>query len=46
MSSSNDLEKNTKELQNIGQEERGKQMAELWLEIEQLMRDEIGYYKK
>jgi len=46
MSSSNDLEQNAKELQSIGQEERGKQMGELWLEIEQLMRDEIGYYKK
>ena len=46
MSSSNDLEQNAKELQSIGQEERGKQMGVLWLEIEQLMRDEIGYYKK
>jgi hypothetical protein len=46
MSSSNDLEQNAKELQSIGQEERAKQMTELWQEIEQLMRDEIDYYKK
>ena len=46
MSTSNDLEKNTKELQSMGHEERGKRMGDLWLEIENLMRDEIDYYKK
>jgi hypothetical protein len=46
MSTSNDLEKNAKELQSIGHEDRGKRMCDLWLEIENLMRDEIDYYKK
>jgi hypothetical protein len=46
MSTSNDLEQNAKELQNIGHEERGERMGVLWLEIESLMRDEIDYYKK
>lgn len=46
MSSSNSLEQNANELKSIGQVERGNQMTELWQEIEQLMRDEIDYYKK
>jgi hypothetical protein len=46
MSTSNDLEKNAKELQSIGHEERGLRMGVLWLEIENLMRDEIDYYKR
>ena len=46
LSNSNDLEYTAQQLQSIGHEERGKIMAELWLEIESLMRDEIDYYKK
>lgn len=46
LSSTNDLEYNANQLQSIGYEERGKQMNELWQEIEHLMRNEIGYYKK
>jgi len=46
LSTSNDLEYNAQQLQSIGHEERGKQMGELWIEIESLMRDEIDYYKK
>ena len=46
LSNSNDLEYTAQQLQSIGHEERGKRMAELWLEIESLMRDEIDYYKK
>lgn len=46
MSSSDDLEKNAKELEIIGQNERNKRMGILWSEIEGLMRDEIDYYKK
>ncbi len=45
MSKSNDLEKNAKELQSIGHEERGKKMGELWKEIEHLMREELDYNK-
>lgn len=46
LSSSNDLKYNANQLQSIGHEERGKQMNELWQEIEHLMRNEIDYYKK
>jgi len=46
LSIKNDLEFNAKQLQSIGHEERGKRMAELWQEIEILMRNEIDYYKK
>jgi hypothetical protein len=46
LSTSNDLEYNAKQLQSIGHEERNKRMGTLWIEIENLMRDEIDYYKK
>jgi len=46
LSTKNDLEYNAKQLQSLGHEERGKRMEELWLQIENLMRDEIDYYKK
>lgn len=46
LSNSNDLEYTAKQLQSIEHEERGKRMAELWVEIENLMRNEIDYYKK
>ena len=46
LSISNDLEYSVKRLNSISHEERGKRRAKLWQEIEKLMRDEIGYYKK
>ena len=46
LSTSDDLEYNAKQLQNIGHEERTKRMSSLWKEIEIMMRDEIDYYKK
>lgn len=46
LSTSNDLEYNANQLQSIGHEERNKRMGTLWIEIENLMRDEIDYYKK
>lgn len=46
LSTSNDLEYNASQLQSIGHEERNKRMGTLWIEIENLMRDEIDYYKK
>jgi hypothetical protein len=46
LSNSNDLEYTAKQLQSLEHEERGKRMAELWIEIESLMRNEIDYYKK
>lgn len=45
LSTSNNLEYNAQQLKSIGQKERDKRMGELWIEIESLMRDEIGYYK-
>lgn len=46
LSTSNDLEYNANQLQSIGHEERNKRMGTLWIEIENLMREEIDYYKK
>ena len=46
LSTKNDLEYNTQQLQSIGHEGRNVRMGELWKEIETLMRDEIDYYKK
>lgn len=46
MSISKDLEQNAIEFQSIGQDERVKEMTKLWQEIEDLMREEIDYYKK
>ena len=46
ISNANDLEYTAKQLQSIEHEERGKRMAELWIEIQSLMRNEIDYYKK
>ena len=46
LSTKNDLEYNVKQLGSIGYEERGKRIKSLLLEIETLMRNEIGYYKK
>ena len=33
-------------MQSMGQNERALRMKELWSDIENLMRDEIDYYKK
>jgi hypothetical protein len=46
LSISNDLEYNAKQLQSIQHQEREERMAKLWPEIENLMREEIDYYKK
>nr|WP_288931320.1 hypothetical protein [uncultured Allomuricauda sp.] len=46
LSLSNDLGYNANKLQNIGHKERLIQMGKLWEEIENLMRDEIDYYRK
>lgn len=41
-----DIELTAKQLENIGHSKRTILMAELWKEMETLMRDEIGYYKQ
>jgi vacuolar-type H+-ATPase subunit E/Vma4 len=46
LSNSNDLEYTAEQLKNIGTQERGEKMTELWQNIENLMRNEIDYYKK
>ena len=37
---------NDKVLSNIGNTERNLRLAVLWQEIEEMMRNEIGYYSK
>lgn len=46
ISSKKDIELTAKQLENIGHSKRTILMAELWKEMETLMRDEIGYYKQ
>lgn len=46
ISNSNNLEYTTEQLKSIGPQERGEKMAQLWSNIEILMRNEIDYYKK
>lgn len=46
ISASKDINLTAKELENIGHSNRTTQMADLWKEIEKMMRDEIGYYKQ
>lgn len=46
ISTSKDINLTAKELENIGHSNRTTQMAELWKEIEKMMRDEIGYYRQ
>lgn len=46
MSSSQDLDKNAEILKSIGYETRNERMKVLWEEIENLMREEIGFYSK
>lgn len=46
ISTSKDINLTAKELENIGHSNRTTQMADLWKEIEKMMRDEIGYYKQ
>ncbi len=41
-----DINVTATELQNIGHSDRITLMTELWQDIEKMMRDEIGYYKK
>lgn len=41
-----DIELTAKQLENIGHSKRAILMAELWKEMETLMRNEIGYYKQ
>jgi hypothetical protein len=46
LSSNKDLNVTAKQLENIGHSSRSVLMAELWKEMETLMRNEIGYYKQ
>ena len=46
ISTIDDWEKNAIKIQSMGQNERALRMKELWSDIENLMRDEIDYYKK
>lgn len=46
ISTKKDINITAKELENIGHSQRIVKMAELWPEIETMMRDEIGYYKQ
>lgn len=46
LSNNIDLTVTSKELGNIGHNERNFRMTNLWKEIEKMMRDEIGYYSK
>jgi hypothetical protein len=46
ISSSKDINVTAKELENLGHSNRAKLMTELWLQIEKMMRAEIGYYKQ
>jgi hypothetical protein len=46
ISTKKDINITAKELENIGHSQRTIQLAELWPEIETMMRNEIGYYKQ
>ena len=46
LSSNKDLNITAKQLENIGHSNRTVQMADLWKEMEILMRNEIGYYRQ
>lgn len=46
ISQTKDINITAKQLENIGHSNRTVLMAELWKEMEQLMRNEIGYYKQ
>jgi len=46
LSSNKDLNITAKQLENIGHSNRTVQMADLWKEMEVLMRKEIGYYRQ
>lgn len=46
MSTSQNLDKNAEVLKSIGFEKRNQRMKVLWEEIENLMREEIGFYSK
>lgn len=46
ISQTKDINITAKQLENIGHSNRTVLMADLWKEMEQLMRNEIGYYKQ
>jgi hypothetical protein len=46
LSTNKDLEITAKELGNIGHQDRNLRLMALWKEIENMMREEIGYYSK
>jgi hypothetical protein len=46
ISTNKDINLTAKELENIGHSNRTVMMAELWKEMEKMMREEIGYYKQ
>lgn len=46
ISQTKDINITAKQLENIGHSNRTVLMADLWKEIEKMMRDEIGYYKQ
>lgn len=46
ISTSKDINVTSKQLETIGHSDRTVLMAELWKEMETLMRNEIGYYKQ
>jgi len=46
LSANKDLEITAKELGNIGHQDRNLRLMALWKEIENMMREEIGYYSK
>lgn len=46
LSTKKDLDTTAKELGNIGHQDRNLRLMTLWKEIENMMREEIGYYSK
>lgn len=46
ISQTKDINITAKQLENIGHSNRTVLMADLWKEMEKMMRDEIGYYKQ
>jgi hypothetical protein len=46
LTKSNDLNDTIKKLETIGHDQRGVEMGQVYTEIQKMMRDEIGYYKR
>ncbi|MCU0351109.1 MAG: hypothetical protein MUF43_09815 [Flavobacterium sp.] len=46
LTKSNDLNDTIKKLETIGHDQRGIEMGQVYMEIQKMMRDEIGYYKR